>query len=84
MKEGVAFIKGMSRDAFYHQIVERLGRKRSFGALVSFGAGYLSKEEKEELHRELALVGIESEYLKTDEDLDDVATAIVGRSVTLH
>lgn len=82
--QGVKIINAMSREDFHQKVVRGFGRSNLFGGLVSFGAKNLSLEEKQAIRTELLAIGIPLALTESDEDLDDIASAIAGRSVSLR
>ena len=81
-RSGSAIVKAMSRKDFDLKLLEGVARTRAFGALVTFMAKNLSKEDKQEVRRALNDIGIPFSLTKSDHELDDIAAATIARSVS--
>jgi len=82
--QGVEIINAMSREDFHQKVIRGFGRSNAFGGLVSFGAKNILPEERQQIRAELANIGIPLALTESDKDLDDIASAIAGRSVSLR
>lgn len=80
---GVKFIEDMSRDDFHQNVIKGVAQKLVFGHLVSAGAHDLSDQEKDVLREYFREISPKIAPV-TNRDFNDIATAIVSRSVTLR
>lgn len=82
--KGSGIIKNLSRERFHKKFVRELCQTAEFSTLASFRAENTPEDFKEKVRNDLEKLGIPSELTQSDSDLDNVVTAIVGRSVTLR
>ena len=78
------FIESMPRDEFVIKFVRKIGQTASFGALATFHAQNISAEEKEQVRTTLTKIGVPSDLMETDDDLDNIAAFVSARAVTLR
>ena len=77
------YLKEMTRKDFYQKIVTGVARTTAFGALVSFGAAYLSDREKDVLVEEFGKISPQLAGDKADMVWDDIANSIIDRAGNL-
>ncbi len=81
---GVTIIENMTRKDFHQKIVKGIGKKRAFGAIASFGAEKITLEQKAEVRKSLASIGIPLHLTSSDDDLDAIIETITARAVSLR
>ena len=81
---GVDIIEAMPRNAFYQQFVKRVCKEKTFGELYCFGAENLAPQKKLEVRNLLANNGISLDMTSTDSALDEIASAVSARAVSLR
>lgn len=82
--KGPDIIKSLSREEFHKKYVKGLCQSAEFSTLASFWAEYTPEDYKTKVRNELAELGIPYELTASNDDLNDIVTAITGRSVTLR
>ncbi len=82
--KGPDIINSLSREEFHKKYVKGICQTAEFSTLASFWAEDTPEDYKEKVRNELAKLGIPHELTASDDDLDNVVTAITGRSVTLR
>lgn len=80
----VEFLEAMPREDFHLKVIRGIAKREVFGALVTFGAGTLSKGEKKEIIQALDKVDSVFGEEVSNEALDKIAATIAGRSVKLR
>lgn len=77
-------IEAMDRHDFHQNIVEKIGMRKDFSTLVTFGADALTDQEKLDLRLAMASNGIPLELTDTDMTLTAAAHQIAARAIQLR
>lgn len=80
---GSEFIESLSREDFHKFVVRELAQTSEFGWLATFRAENTPDEYKVKIRQILSKLGLPKKLMQTDEELDNIATAITSRSVLL-
>lgn len=83
-KSGSDIIKNLGRKDFHKKFVQGICQTTEFSTLASFWAENTPKEDKDYVRNQLKNFGIPLELTASDDDLNDIITAITSRAVAIR
>lgn len=77
-------INEIPREIFHKKFVGGICQTKEFSYLASFWAKSIPVDYKQKIKKELSALGIPSNLLTSDDDLDDIAIEIMNRAIELR
>ncbi len=84
MQTAKNFIEKLDKKTFFTKYVRGVASSMPFSAVMTFGVGYVSADEREDLRKQVINAGMPSQLVDTDEKLEAALYAIGARSVQVR
>lgn len=84
LNQGQIIVEKMTRDDFHKKAVRGVMQSMEFSMAASFHVENITDDQKMTLRESLEKIGIPLECTVNDDDLEDIITTMLGRSVELR